>query len=375
MLLLEKDSRLSSTNAKKIVLISQRESVLKKVAPLLRSGGVEYVDEVNSDFFSDTSLSFPPDEVLGIILDIGDFSSSDIESITNAIYGLIPQNIWCCLIGDNDSISIAQKFLKQGIYYFHLDSQSEQMVQQVVSGISVPEVRNAVVIDVLSCKGGIGGTTISSHMASIIAESKRVSVLLSQHASGSSDLDLLFGRRIMAGNMEEYNENLRLFMGDVTKIKEENLRRFHFIVNDLPIFNKTKDEFVDILKRGSNFVLVIERRISSIRTAKQFLDEYKNVQQTNPKARRIFICINDHRADLAKQMAVPDIERLLESMVDTVIPFARKTTDKVMDIDFGKNGTSELESLAMRLLGMVSRKQDKPSKSALVSFGRYLMNK
>ena len=374
MLLLEKENMLSADSNRKIVLISQREGVLQNVGQLLRSNGVEFVDEVNADFFSDSKLTFPAEEILGTILDVGDLSGKDIQSIINAIYGLIPQNIWCCVVGDSDSISVAQQFLKQGILYFHLGSQTEQMVQQVVGGISTPNVRTSVVIDILGCKGGIGNTLISCHAANLIAEAKKVPVLLTQHESGSSDLDLLFGHRIMPGNAEEYDDNLRLFIGDMTKIREENLKKFNFIVNDLPIFNKKKDDFAAILNRGSNFVLVIERKISAIRTAKQFLDEYKHAQQTNPKPRRVFVCINDHRAESAKLMAVPDIERLLEASVDIVIPFAGKTAEKALDTDFGKAGKAAMNDLVMRLLGMISRKQKKASKSIFVSLYRWLMN-
>lgn len=376
MLLLEKESVSGNGGDRKIVLVSQRETVLQNIGQLLRTNGIDYVDEINTDFFSDTKLTLSAEEVAGVIVDVGEIREGEkqVQTVVDAIYGLIPQNVWCCVLGDNNTISTAQQFLDQGILYFHLASQTEKMVQQVIDGISVPNIRNSVSIHVLGCKGGIGNTFISSHAADLIAEFKKVSVLLTQSDSGSSDLDLAFGKRILPGNTEEYSDNLKLFIGDTAKLRDDMLKKFNFIVHDLPIFNKKKDDYSHILNQGSNFVLVVERKISSIRTAKQFLDEYKRVQQTSPKPRRVFVCINDHRSDSAKLMAVPDIERLLEASVDVVIPFIRKPAEKVLDTDLGKAGKVAMNDLVMRLLGIISRRQKKASKSILVSLYRYLMN-
>lgn len=375
MLLLEKEKSYSIGNTRKIMVISQRKEVLETISQSLRVNGIDHVDEINSDFFTDAKLSFSSEEIAGIILDVKNVETSQIQSTINAIHGLIPQNIWCCVVGNNDSISVAQQFVEQGIHYFHLASQLEQIVKQVVEGVSTPNVRTSVNIHILGCKGGIGASFISSHVANLIADKKKVPVLLAQSETGTADLDLLLGKRVLPNTIAEYDENLRLIIGDTDKFKEDFLRKFNFIIHDLPIFNKKKEEYSSILEQGSNFVLVIERKLSSIRVAKRFLDEYKQIQQTAPKPRRVFVCINDHRPELARLMAVADIQRLLENPVDIVLPFTRKTTDKALDATFNKAGQKSLNELVMSLLGMISRQHNKQSKSLLVSLYRYFMNK
>ncbi|OOH89009.1 hypothetical protein BMT54_07625 [Pasteurellaceae bacterium 15-036681] len=375
MLLLEKRTTFNTNSARKIVVISQREAVRDNISQQLRINGIDYVDALDSDFFGDTNLSFSAEEILGIVLDVGAIHSDDVQSIVNGIYGLIPQNIWCTVVGDNDSISLAQQFLDQGIFYYHLASQTQQMVEQVIKGVSTPKTRTSVNIHILGCKGGIGNTLISSHTATLIANKKKVPVLLVQHDSGTPDLDLAFGKRILPGTQTEFDSNLRLMIGDINKLKEDTLARFNFIIHDLPIFNKKKEEFATLLEQGSNFVLVIERRLSSLRTAKQFLDEYKRVQQAQPKPRRVFVCINDHRSELSRLMAIADIERLLEHPIDFILPFIRKTSDKAVDTEFNKIGKTAINRLVMSLLGMISRQQKKQSKSLFVAIYRYFMNK
>lgn len=375
MLLLEKEKTYGIGHARKVMVISQSKRERENIGQLLRVNGIDYVEEVDSDFFSDTNLTFSPEEISGVILDVNIVDSKKVQPIVNAIYGLIPQNIWCCVVGNSDSISVAQQFLEQGIYYFHIGSQLEQMVKQVIEGASTPNLRTSVNIHILGCKGGIGTSLISSHIANLITEKKKVPVLLAQSESGSADLDLLFEKRILPNSAIEYDDNLRLMIGDAGKFKEDFLRKFNFVIHDLPIFNKKKEDFPAILEQGSNFVLVIERKLSAIRVAKRFLDEYKRVQQTNPKPRRIFVCINDHRQELANLMAVSDIERLLENPVDIILPFIRKTSEKVLDTQFNAAGKESMDELVLSLLGMISRQQKKQSKSLLKTIYRYFMNK
>jgi pilus assembly protein CpaE len=371
MLLSSTPNGISESNIKKVVVVSERNNFNTEVAQLLRTQGVASVEEIQQDFFSSEKLYFDVDKVLGVVLDIED--SVAVEATVNAIYGLIPQQVWCCVVGNSDSISVAQQFLAKGILYFHFGSQVNQMVKQIVSGFSVPRMRTTVNISVLGCKGGVGATFWSSHLAKLITENKKVPVLLLQGTNGSQDLDLYFDKR-MSNEIAEFDDYLDLFSGDINKLKEETLEKYNFIIHDQPLFNVKKDDYSRYLQEGNNFVLMIERKMSAIRVAKTFLDECARMQQINSKSYRVFICINDHNQETSKMMATTDIESLLGHSVDAVFPFLKRTSGKVLAVDTGRAGKKMLNNLVQHLLGAIDSNKKK-SKSLFVSICRALTKK
>ncbi|UAX43005.1 AAA family ATPase [Pasteurella canis] len=364
MLLLDKENIIVDS-ARKIVVVSDNESVCISVAQILRTRGLENIEIIQEDFFSSYNLTFSAEDTLGVIIDI--HSESDIKVISESVYSVIPQNVWCCVIGENDSISLAQKLLNEGILYFHADSQLNQMAEKIVSGVNIPIIRHTVKIAVLGCKGGIGSSMISAHLANEIVSNKKVPVLLAQGDLGSQDLDLLFDKKIQ-GDVVEFESNFDLFSGRISRLSSSVTDKYNFVIYDQPIFNVNKEDFSRVLEYGNSFVLVIERRISSLRVAKQFLDECDRIRSSTGKPIRTFICISDNKLETSKLMATSDIETLLKCPVDATIPFLKKTDSKtVLSIDLGRTGKKEINSLMMKIIGMISRTKKKEKQSLFAS--------
>ena len=374
MLLLDKEST-SSNNIRVIAIISSREEVSSAISQLLRTRGFENVKVINSNFLAIDKVTFSAEETLGVIVDIDD--NTDLKLISQHIYSFVPQHVWCCAVGQNDSISLAQKLLNNGILYFHSDSQLNELVDKIVSGVNIPLVRNTVRISVLGCKGGIGTSLISAHLANEIALNKKVPVLLAQGSNGSQDLDLLFDKSLQADSIVEYGINLDLFNGDPNKLDEQQISKYNFVIYDQPIFNVHKEKFLPFLEYSNTFVLVVERRINSLRVAKQFLDECERIRNTTGKLIRTFVCISDNKLETSKLMATIDIETLLKSPVDAVFPFLKQTDVKnVLAINLGKEGKKEMDALVMKVIGAVSRNSRQKEKTSFISsIYRTLVNK
>ena len=114
--------------------------------------------------------------------------------------------------------------------------------------------------------------------------------------------------------------------------------------------------------------MVVERKIGSLRLAKQFLDECERIRSTTGKPIRTFICISDSRLETAKLMAKNDIETLIGSQVDAVIPFIKNTNTKtVLGMNLGRNGQKEINSLMMKVIGAVSRNSKPKEKQSSIS--------
>ncbi|RDE95946.1 pilus assembly protein [Aggregatibacter kilianii] len=365
MLLLDQET-ITVDSARTIIVVSNREEIQAEVAQILRTRGLENVELVKKDFFaSSDEISFSAEDSIGVIIDIT--NESDVKTIVERVFSAVPQNVWCCLIGDSDSISLSQKLLDEGILYFNSHTQLSQMVGKIISGVNVPRVRDSVKIAVLSCKGGVGASLISSHIANEIVVNKKIPVLLAQGSNGSQDLDLLFDKKL-SGSIVEYTSNLDLFNGDLVTLTSGATEKYNFIIYDQPIYNVKKDNFINFLEAYNSFVLVVERRIGSLRLAKQFLDECERVRSTTGKPIRTFICISDNRLETAKLMAKNDIETLVGSQVDAVIPFIKNTNTKtVLGMNLGRNGQKEINSLMMKVIGAVSRNTKPKEKQSSIS--------
>ena len=102
MLLLDQET-VSFDNARIIAVVSQRESILIGVAQVLRTRGLENIEIVKRDLFvSSEGLSFSAENYVGVIIDTGNESNN--KTIINHVFSIVPQNVWCCVIGDSDSI-------------------------------------------------------------------------------------------------------------------------------------------------------------------------------------------------------------------------------------------------------------------------------
>ncbi|MDP8170824.1 pilus assembly protein [Pasteurella skyensis] len=371
MLLLDNEqSTLRSVH--KVTVISPSKPIQEQLSQLLRSRGIENVDIIDKPFHSE-KIVLNAEETAGVIIDID--NESDVHIITEYVNAVVPKQMWCCLVGQSDSISLAQRLMEKRILYFHSESQLDLMMDKITSAtLTIPRARHTVKVCVLGCKGGIGSSVISAHLANQIANYKKVPVLLAQGKNGSQDLDLLFNKKLQ-GDVVEYNQHLDVFNGDIERLPLEEKEKYNFIIYDQPIFNVDKDHFADLFEYSSSFVLVVERSVNSLRVAKQFLDLCSR-ERGNGRLIRTFVCVSDCKLETSKQMAKADIETLLGYPVDAVIPFLKKTTAKdVLSIKLSRGTVKIFKKLAMRIIGVLSRQAAKESKSLFKAIFKKMLSK
>ncbi|MDG6897054.1 pilus assembly protein [Actinobacillus delphinicola] len=350
-------------SSRKVVVISPLKPIQDELAELLRSHGVEYVEVVGKSFESE-DISLDAEETVGVVIDIE--SDTNVSEIVERVSAIVPQKIWCCLVGESDSISLAQRLAESNILYFNRKSQLNLMVTRITaSKMTVPTIRNTVKVCVLGCKGGIGATFVSAQIANKIAKDKKVPVLLVQGSHGSQDLDLLFDKKLQ-GDIVEFEKNLDIFMGDFEHLPEDELEKYNFIIYDQPIFNVTKDEYIHYFNVASSFVLVAERHPDSLRVAKRFMEQCERQRSNNNQLIRTFVCVEDSRLEHSRLMSKADIESLLTCKVDAIVPFLKNTNAKtVLDIKMPKSNQKIIKQLAMLIIGALSREEGKKEQSSL----------
>lgn len=346
------ETRVFNTD-KKVVVISPRESLQTELAQLLRLESIESVEMIKQSIYGE-GISLSVDEVDGVIIDME--SMTDVNEIIGRIGTVVPQSVWCCVVGNSDSISLAQALLERNVLYFNSESQIHLMIKRIVSDeMTIPTVRNTARICIMGCKGGAGASFLASQIADRIAKYKKVPVLLAQGDKGSRDLDLLFDHKLK-GEVAQFKPYLDLFDGDYRILSARDISKYNFVIYDQPVFNVSPDDYVDFFDVANAFVLVVDRNVISLRVAKRFLDQVERVKTKEGQLIRVFVCVIDSRLEYTYLMSRGDVESLLKAPVDMLFPFLKKFDAKtILDVKLSKQNKKVLNDLTMKVIGATSR--------------------
>ncbi|CNI10433.1 pilus assembly protein CpaE [Yersinia vastinensis] len=350
-LILNKDLISKKENKAKntIVIISKRKWLIEKVSEKIRLADMNSIKEIDKDIFTVPSVNLP-EHSIGVIIDIG--NDENIENILNLIKNHTPRDCWCILVGDIDSISIAQQFTERGVLYLNIQSQSDELTQLLLKGIQIESERKAFCISVLGCKGGIGTTLLSYHLANEITHIKKSPTLLLQGNHGSQDLDLVTEKK-MNDEMSIYSKNLDLMFCKERKLSDidtQTNKKHNFIVFDQPVHNIKKERITDYIEQSNCIVILFDNSMMSVRVAKEFIVFYERFKRDNKQAIRLILCLNESRPVTKNMLDTTDIRTLLGRSIDIHIPYIYKTKDSLNDHNYF--GRKKINSLAKNTLGI-----------------------
>ncbi|HDL6964152.1 TPA: pilus assembly protein CpaE [Yersinia enterocolitica] len=352
-LILNKDliNKSDSKTKNVIVIISNRNWLIEKVSEKIRLADMNNIKEINKDIFTAQSINLP-EQTIGTIVDIG--NNINMENIVDLIKKHTPRDCWCVLVGDIDSISIAQQFTERGILYLNIQSQSAELTQLLLKGIQIDTERKAFFISVLGCKGGIGTTLLSYHLAHEITQIKKSFTLLLQGNQGSQDLDLVTEKK-MNTELTEYNKNLDLMLckeKQLSEIDSQTKQKHNFIIFDQSIHNATKEKIIDYIEQSNCIIILLDNSMMSVRVAKEFIGIYDRFKRDNRKATRLIICLNESRPVSKGMLDTSDIQSLLQKTIDVHIPYINSTKTSLNDPDYFGRKKSKIITLAKNTLGI-----------------------
>lgn len=324
MFLFQQKERIdASYDEHKIYVISVRTDINHLLCQRLRQAGYGAVESVEIAITQLSSLTLS-ECIGGIIIDIGD--SEAVEEIINLLHSLIPRQIWCCLVGDSDSIALAQAFAHNKIRYYNLKTQLDQAITAILKGEQLDSNRSAVSINVLGCKGGVGTTTLAWQLARAITHQRHLPLLYIQGGYGSRDLDLLAGSKL-AQEITPLTNNLDVMSstGDAyPELPPEITQRYNFILFEQSIAAADKEQMRILAEKPRCLILVIERSLSSIRAAHSMIEHVKLLRRTRHAPCRLFVCLNDTRPVAGSDLSLADVTKLLNHPLDIVFPYSRR---------------------------------------------------
>ncbi|CNJ77683.1 hypothetical protein yaldo0001_3410 [Yersinia aldovae ATCC 35236] len=343
----KKDNKTKNT----IAIISDRKWLSNDTSEKVRLADINDIKVIEENIFTMSKINLS-DQIIGAIIDIG--SNDEIISTLNVIKSHVPRNCWCILIGDIDSISIAQQFIHRGILYLNIQSQLSELTQHLLKGINIESERKAFFISILGCKGGIGTTLLSYHLASTVTQIKQLPTLLLQGNQGSQDLDLVTEKK-MVTDITELQKNFFIMFCKEKEINniDVNINNKHnFIVFDQPIHNTSKERLTDYIEYSNCIILLLDNSMMSVRVAKNFIDIYDRFKRDNRQATRLLVCLNESRPITRDMLDTSDIPSLLGRKINIRIPYMHKTKESLSDQNyFGRKKTIIIE-LAKHTLGI-----------------------
>ncbi|EON3356759.1 pilus assembly protein CpaE [Yersinia enterocolitica] len=342
-----KDNKIKSN----IVIVSTRKWVIEKVSEKIRLADINDIKEIDKDIFNLSTIN-TPEKTVGFIIDIG--NNEDVEKILSLIKSNTPRDCWCVLVGDIDSISVAQKFTERGILYLNVQSQSIELTQHLLKGIPIEMERKAFFISILGCKGGIGTTLLSYHFSCEITQIKKSPTLLLQGNQGSQDLDLVTEKK-MTSEINEYHKNIDIMLCKGNELSDIDIkigRKHNYIVFDQSIHNSPKEKLTDYIEHSDCIIILLDNSMTSVRVAKDFIDIYDRFKRDNRQTTRLIVCLNESRPIAKNMLNTSDIQSLLGRKIDTQIPYISKTKESLVDKNyFGRNKVKIID-LAKNTLGI-----------------------
>ncbi|ECL8603917.1 hypothetical protein HU972_004250 [Salmonella enterica] len=286
----KKDTQVQNT----IYVISDREQADELICQQIRLAGIENVLLIRDSLNCCENINIPED-AKGVVIDIKD--EPDASAVLEKMHFVINRSVWCCFVGNNDRISFSRAFEAHCHGYYNIYYQKSDLIQAVLSGDEKQIIRKPVSVSVLGCKGGVGCTTIGYNLAIDIAKTSKMSTVYVQGKYCSFDLDLLAGKEVGRNTISEHKGFSLLSTDDISfpDFSEQLYAKFNFIIFEQSVVSVGKDITQDIINASLCIVIVIDRSISSLRTASRIIEQIKIIIKTTNVSRRIFICLNDSR--------------------------------------------------------------------------------
>ena len=343
----QKDVKKAGTD-QAFFILSERTNVIEKLGQLLRLAGFSQVTTIASSVLQVSSLPLTA-HTRGVIIDVGD--SLNPQDAILAIKTLVPRDVWCCAVGNQDLITLAQRYARQGLHYFYLGAEDDEFIRIATSGNPVANPRWAVNISVLGCKGGIGTTSIAHQLVHKIIQLRKMPTLFIQGKSGSNDLDLLFDKKMNQAviSANKYLDLMSLQDEAMPQLKYETTEKYNFVVYEETVNSAEKERIRQVVEFSSCLIMVLDRSMSSVRVARQMVEITESINRSQREPRRLLVCLSDSRPISSDMLSQEDIQSLLQRKIDIVFPWRK---NRLWPAFFPlKSKLSPADALTRRVLG------------------------
>lgn len=321
---IKESSHKKKDTAQQVVIISPRREILSEISSQLLMNNIRNIVEYEADFFTLKDESITRD-ALAVIVDIANVTDAMLISETTTL--VISADSRSIFVGDNDSISFAEKLIHLGITYLHIGSQIAQLASHIHhTNIALTPRATTMKISVLGCKGGVGASMVSYQLFQATGALSSIPTLLVQGASGSNDLDLLMATALPKdGSVFKMtaNQAVRVETSDgAWNYDDPYFNQYNIVFFDHGIHNESSEHLEMVISQSHTIILVISRELAALRIAKRILDEYARILLTRPTwKKRILVCLNENHPVISDELKDDDIREYLNRDIDCINPY------------------------------------------------------
>ncbi|WP_034916619.1 hypothetical protein [Erwinia sp. 9145] len=334
------------------VLISPRSEVIDSVTTQFEMRGAGRLDkyQIGPDAFDTKMLS---GEISYFIFDVQ--SAEECERFLDRIELLLSKETCCIAIGNIDSLLLASALQAKGIYYIFYHPDQMPKLGQILDRQTdrMQWNRSSLKISMLACKGGVGNSTLSYHLAKKLVQVRQHSLLLVQGAGGTRNLDLI-ARGDIASDVIKLQENLfalyeqREHRWDFTLPLYET---YDFVLFDHTVHNAEVNEIEHALNHTHCVILVCNHDLASVRNAKKVVDYNQHLQNNGSGVKKIFVCFNEAQPRITGAITAQEAGSLIGQPVDIAIPWIKKNGDPASPLEFSGKNSGLIEQLTHLALG------------------------
>lgn len=345
-----------------VAVISTRANFIKSIRSILFLYNILNIEIIQLDFDEVTeSVRWNAFDIF--IIDIG--NKSDAERIAEDVNRYIPIRATTILIGNNDSILFAEHLMKKGIHFLLEDKQSENIPNILyLRSVTPPgsSLRTGSVISFLGCKGGIGTSSLTTHVIKNISQSTNYPILYIQGASTSHNADFLFETPIdKDGVFTKVDDSIQV---KIEKSEEQwdysylKSGSFNITFIDQNMGVSSSQSYLESIVNLSNIIIiVINREPYSIKVAKTIIENINRMAQKEVQIlnKRFLVCLNDNQPfDKNNSLRNEDIEEFIGHAID----FNRKYVANADKFKKAYN-SAEIDLIASSIIGSKTKDEKK----------------
>lgn len=347
-----------------VVIVSTRKSIIDNVRSILFLYNVLSIEIVELEF-EDIKEDPRWSEFDVFIIDID--KNDNAEEISGNINRYLPIEATIMLIGSNDSILFSDILLKKGIYFLTENAELDQLARipdilyKRSQSPSDSSKRVGSVVTFLSCKGGIGNSSLIVHVLKNISQSTKYPILYIQGASTSRNADFLFEMPIdKDGTLANINDSIQVKIEqdeEMWKYDYLNTGSFNITILDQNMgLNSSLAQLKNVIDLSNIIFIVINRDPYSVKVAKTILEDISRTSQKNSLIinKRFLICVNENQP-FDKSNALQDID--IEEFLGRPIDFTRKYIANSEKFKKAYN-SAEISAIASAVVGE-SQKEEK----------------
>lgn len=347
-----------------VVIVSTRKSIIDNVRSILFLYNVLSIEIVALEF-EDIKEDPRWSEFDVFIIDID--KNDNAEEISGNINRYLPIEATIMLIGSNDSILFSDVLLKKGIYFLTENAELDQLARipdilyKRSQSPSDSSKRVGSVVTFLSCKGGIGNSSLIVHVLKNISQSTKYPILYIQGASTSRNADFLFEMPIdKDGTLANINDSIQVKIEqdeEMWKYDYLNTGSFNITILDQNMgLNSSLAQLKNVIDLSNIIFIVINRDPYSVKIAKTILEDISRTSQKNSLIinKRFLICVNENQP-FDKNNALQDID--IEEFLGRPIDFTRKYIANSEKFKKAYN-SAEIAAIASAVVGE-SQKEEK----------------